>query len=82
MQWWVQDFPDGGGGVAGGGIGNVLFGQVFPQTAWKWKKLDISFLIWAKLPKLVKHMKLLLTRQVLHPLRSALPIVAFKSYTW
>ena len=37
-QGWIQDFPDGGANPKG--WGGLLFGQISPKTACKWKKLD------------------------------------------
>ena len=34
------DFPDGGGHQPPRCGTNLLFGQIFPKIAWKWKKLD------------------------------------------
>ena len=35
-QWRIQDFPEEGGANPRGGA-NLLFGQFFPKTAWKWR---------------------------------------------
>ena len=36
-QWWIQDFPKEGALTPKGGGANLLFGQFFPKTAWKWR---------------------------------------------
>ena len=46
LQWRIQDFPEGavadrgfprGGAPTSEGGANLLFGQFFPKTAWKWR---------------------------------------------
>ena len=41
LQWEVHNFPDGGSNSQGGGV-SLIFGQISPKTAWKWKKLDLK----------------------------------------
>ena len=36
-QWRIQDFPEEGALIPKGGGANLLFGQFFPKTAWKWR---------------------------------------------
>ena len=40
MQWWIQNFPHGGGANLQGGSKTYYFSNFFPKTAWKWKKWD------------------------------------------
>ena len=39
IQWRIQDFPEEGRQLSGGGA-NIRFCQIFPKTAWNWKNLD------------------------------------------
>ena len=39
-QQQIWDFPDGGANVKRVGSNILLFGQDFPKTAWKWRKVD------------------------------------------
>ena len=34
FQWRIQDFPEG--------VANLLFGQFFPKTAWKWRNFVLG----------------------------------------
>ena len=36
FQWRIQDFPEKGALTSKGGA-YLLFGQLFPKTAWKWR---------------------------------------------
>ena len=38
MQWWIQDFVDGGAPTPKAGA-NLLFGQIFPENCMKIKEI-------------------------------------------
>ena len=53
FQSQIQDFPEGFANPKGGGA-NLLFGQMFIKSAWKWRKLDLFISIYFYFFKLKK----------------------------